>query len=78
MKAFRQLLHVSWTDKRSNDWVLQKAETKPHLLSAIKERRLSFYGHALWKEGSCMGKEIIQGSTPGQRHRGRPKTNWHH
>jgi len=46
---------------RSNDWVLQKAETKPHLLQATKKMKLSFYGHALGKEGSCMEKEIIQG-----------------
>ena len=60
MKALRQLLRVSWTDKRSNDWLLQKAETKPHLLQAIKKRKLSFYGHVSRKEGSCMEKEIIQ------------------
>jgi len=35
------------------------------------------YGHIVRKEGSCMEKEIIQGTTPGQRRRGRPKTNWH-
>ena len=52
---------MSWTDKRSNDWLLQKAETKPHLLQAIKKRKLSFYGHVSRKEGSCMEKEIIQG-----------------
>jgi len=46
------LLH--YADKRSNDWVLQKAEAKPHLLQAIKKRKLPFYGHALRKEGSCM------------------------
>ena len=68
---------MSWTDKRSNDWVLQKAETKPCLLQAIKKRKLSFYGHVSRKEESCMEKEIIQGTTPGQRRRGRPKTNWY-
>ena len=64
-----EILRVSWTDKRSNDWVLQKAETKLHLLQAIKKRKLYFYGHALRKEGSCTEKEIIEGTTPGQ-----PKT----
>ena len=54
------IVDSTWTDKRSNDWVLQKAETKPHLLQAIKKRKLSFYGHVSQKEGSCMEKEIIQ------------------
>jgi len=30
----------------------------------------------LGKEGSCIEKEIIQGTTPGQRRRGRPKVQW--
>jgi len=47
MKALRQFLRVSWTDKRSNEWVLQKAETKCNLLQAIKKRNLSFCGRAL-------------------------------
>jgi len=29
----------------TNDWVLQKAETKPNLLRAIKKRKLSFCGY---------------------------------
>ena len=69
------LLRVSWTDKRSNDWLLQKAETKPRLLQAIKKRKLTFYGHVSQKEGSCMEKEIIHGTKPGHRCRGRPKTS---
>ena len=50
----------------------------PHLLQAIKKMKLSFYGQVSRMKGSCMEKEIIQGITPGQRRRGRPKTNnWH-
>jgi len=29
MKALRQLLRVSWTDKRSNDWVFRKQKLNP-------------------------------------------------
>ena len=63
----RQLLRVSWTDGRTNDWVLLKAETKPNLLQAVKTRKLTFCGHILRKEGSSMEKEKIQGTTPGQK-----------
>jgi len=65
MKALRQLLRVSW---KTSAWVLQKAETKPNLLQAIKT-----YGHVLRKEGSCIEKEIIQG----QRRRGRLEVRRH-
>jgi len=57
----------------------KESRDKPNLLQAVKKGKLSFYGYLLWKEGSCMEKEIIRGTstTPGQRQRGRPKTYWH-
>ena len=76
MKAFRQILRVTWTDKRTNDWVLSKAGTEPFLLQSVNKRKLSYYGHVLWKEGNCTEKEIMQGTTSGQRRRGRSRTRW--
>jgi len=69
IKAFRQILRVTWTDKRTNDWVLKK-------LKSVKKRKLSYHRHVLRKEGNCMEKEIMQGATCGQRKRGRPRTRW--
>ena len=76
MKGFRQILRVTWTDKRTNDWVLRKAGTEPFSLQLVKKRKLSYYGHVLRKEGNCMEKEIMQGTTSGQRRRARPRTCW--
>jgi len=77
MKAFRQILRVTWTDKRTNDWLLSKAGTEPFLLQSVKKRELSYYGHLLREEGNCMEKEMMQGTiTSGQRRRGRPRTRW--
>jgi len=76
MKAFRQILRVTWTVKRTKDWVLSKAGTEPFLLQSVKKRELSYYGHVLRKEGNCTEKEIMQGITSGQRRRGRPRTRW--
>jgi len=56
MKAFRQILRVTWT----SDWVLKKAGTEPFLLQSVKKRKLSYYGHVLRKEGSCIEKKIMQ------------------
>jgi len=75
IKAFRQILRVTWMYKRNSDWVLKKAGTEPFLQS-VKKRRLSYYGHVLQKEGNCLEKEIMQGTTSGQRRRGRPRTRW--
>ena len=33
-------------------------------------------GHTMWKQGSCLEKEIMQGTMPGARRRGRSRTAW--
>jgi len=73
MKAFRQILRVTWADKRTNDWVLQKARTEPFMIQSLEKRKLPYYGHVLRKKGNCTEKEILQGTTSGQRRRGRPE-----
>ena len=38
---------------------------------------LAYYGHTMRKQGSCLEKEIMQGTMPGaRRRRGRPRTAW--
>jgi len=34
------------------------------------------YSHTMRKQGSCMEKETMQGTMPGARRRGRPRTAW--
>jgi len=38
MKTFRQILRVSWVDKRTNDWVLGKAGTEPFCYKVSQEK----------------------------------------
>jgi len=76
MKYLRQVLRVSWTAKRTNEWVLKTAAVTRSLLASVKQRKLAYYGHILRKKGVCLEKEIIQGSTLGCHTRGRPKTTW--
>ena len=38
--------------------------------------KLAYYGHTMRKQGSCLEKEIMQGTMPGARRRGRPHTAW--
>jgi len=74
MKGLRKILQVSWTAKKTNEWVLNKAGVKRELSDTIKTRKLTYYGHTIKKQGSCLEKEIMQGTTPGARRRGRPGT----
>jgi len=76
MKGLRKILRVSWTAKKTNEWVLNKAGVKRELLDTVKATKLAYYGHAMRKQGSCLEKEIMQGTMPGARRRGRPRTAW--
>jgi len=72
----RKILRVSWTAKKTNEWVLNKAAVKRELLDTVKERKLACCGHTVGKQGSCLKKEIMQGTMPGARRRGRPRKAW--
>jgi len=76
MKGLRKILRVSWTAKKTNEWVFNKAEVKRELLDIVKARKLAYYGHTMRKQGSWLKKEIMQGTMPGARRRGRPRTAW--
>jgi len=51
---------------------LTKLSKKRELLDTVKARKLAYYGHTT----SCLEKEIMQGTMPGARRRGRPRTAW--
>ena len=74
MKELRKILSVSWTAKKTNEWILNKAEVKRELLDTVKVRKLAYYRHTVRKQGSCLEKEIMQGTKPGARRRKRPRT----
>ena len=60
MKGLRKILWGSWTAKKTNEWVLNKAGVKWELLDTVKARKLAYYGHTMRKHGSCLEKEIMQ------------------
>jgi len=62
MKGLRKILRVSWTAKKRNEWVLNKAGVKRELLDTVKVRKLACYGHTMRKQGNCLEKEIMQGT----------------
>ena len=76
MRGLVQILRVSWTARRTNEWVLDQIGIERQLLSTIKTRKLRYFGHIMRKRGDCLEKEIMQGTTAGKRARGRPRTKW--
>ena len=70
-------MRVSWTGKRSNEWVLQIFGLhNTSLMEPVKEKKLKYFGHTIRKSVS-LEKDIIEGMMTGSRAlRGRPKINW--
>jgi len=64
--------------QKQNEWVLNKAGVKRELLDTIRARKLAYYGHTIRKQGNCLEKEMMLGTTPGARRLGRPLTAWIH
>jgi len=56
MKGLRKVLRVSWTAKKTNEWVLNKAKVKRELLDTVKVRKLAYCGHTMRKQGSYLEK----------------------
>jgi len=67
MKGLRKILWVLWRAKKTIEWVLNKAGEKKELLDTVKARKLAYYGHTMRKHGSCLEKEIMQGTMPQAR-----------
>ena len=41
---YRRLLRISWTDKKTNDWVLNKMDVNKRLLATINCRKMALLG----------------------------------
>ena len=54
-KGLRKILRVSWTAKKTNKWVLDKAGVKKELLDTVKTKKWRD-GHTMRKQGRCLGK----------------------
>ena len=68
--CYRRLLRISWTQHKTNEWILRELEVERELLGRVKSLKLGYYGHTTRKYES-LEKQLIQGCTPGNRSRGR-------
>ena len=57
MKGLRKILWESWTARKINEWVLDKAGVKRELIDTVKARKPAYCGHTMKKQGSCLEKE---------------------
>jgi len=73
MKGLRNILWVSWTAKKTNEWVIpNKAEVKRELLDTVTARKLRYYGHTMRKQGVVWRKRLCTEQCTQRR----PRTAW--
>ena len=75
--VWRRMLQVSWKDRKTNAWIRRKVgiTEKQGLLSQLKKRKISLYGH--WKRRpDSIVQVAIEGEVEGKARPGRRKTGW--
>ncbi|GFR87367.1 UDP-glucuronosyltransferase 2A1-like [Elysia marginata] len=74
MWFIRRILKVSWKDKKTNDEVLDMANTGRSLYSTIRKRQIKFTGHIYRARG--IEHLAMTGKINGKKSRGRQRTTY--
>jgi hypothetical protein len=69
MWLWRRMEKISWTDKITNEEVLERVGINRQLMSELRHRKKNWMGHIL--RGDGLLKEVIEGRMEGKRIRGR-------
>jgi len=72
MWLWRRMEKISWTDKKTNEFVLEQVGETRKLVNVVMERKKKWIGHVLRSDGLL--KEVMEGKMVGKRPRGRPRT----
>ena len=79
MNCMRRLLQVHCTSHTSNKQIRELITSyigeHEHLLTIVKRRQLTWFGHVVRWKGS-LANTLLQGGTDGCRKRGRPVRMW--
>ena len=73
-KCYRRILRVPWTDKRTNESILNQLGVTRKLIKIINQRKLRYIGHAARNQKTDLMKVAYQGIIDAKRRRGRPTT----
>ena len=73
--CWRILLRVSWTARRSKQFILKKINPRNPLEGMILKLKLQYFGH-LMRRVDSLEKSLILGRIGGKRRRGRQRIRW--
>ena len=71
MWCHRRMLKLSWTERKTNEEVLQMASAERNMIATIRSRQMRFLGHIM-RRGELEDLSIT-GKLDGKRPRGRPR-----
>jgi Reverse transcriptase (RNA-dependent DNA polymerase) len=76
MWIWRKMQRISWTEKRTNDWVRVAIgiENEETLQQTVLRTKLRFFGHVMRSDG--LEKEMMLACGEGRRKQGRPRKKW--
>jgi len=74
MWFLRKMMKIPWTDKVSNEDVLNRTQVKRKLVKDIRVRQLKFLGHIERKDG--LENLAMTGKIEGKRSSGRRRVTW--
>ena len=71
MWFLRRMMKISWTERKTNEQVLNMMNTRRNLMNIIRKRQLEFFGHIMRKNG--LENLVVTGRVEGSRARGRQR-----
>lgn len=76
MYTWRRMLRIPWTEKRTNESILQELNITERLSKTIQRSILKYFGHIMRRKDDSLEKLIVQGKIEGKRPRGRSPTRY--
>ena len=74
MWFYRRMLRISWTEKTTDEKVLERLNFKAKITNIIKTRKLKYFGHL--QRHDTLQRRLMEGRVDGKRLRGRPRQMW--
>ena len=75
LRCWRRLLRVSWTARRSNQFILKEISPEYSLEGLMLKLKLQYFGHLMWRTDS-LEKTLMLGKIKGRRRRERQRMRW--
>lgn len=77
MWIYRRMLKISYTEHRTNEFILRTIKAKRSLMHIVMKRKCAYFGHVMRREDDLQ-RLLLEGKMNGRRGRGRPRSAWFH